>query len=1246
MARSWAKYGLFVLGAFLVFLVFMSPFTVSAASSPPAVNSSSPQVFSSTTDTVGQSSIPSLIASFMNDGLSIFSLGNYSILVSIDTSGGSWAAPTNNGTTWIQSYSKGAALSYNLIWKPIQDQSGAVTSYKLTIQGSTNANGQRIEVRIGLQSGRFIQAGQTRFYAGNNSTGRIVGVGFDWADALNVADPSDLSQAVVGKLGIVRFRLAQGQFIIDPSTVGTSTSSGALPLPSEQRYVLYANTRRWVFWCDGTNIVWSSSTNGTSWATKTTVRACTYDFSVATDGDSNGHHVYYLATIAGGAAHSYLMYRRGTLNSDGTITWTAVEQTILTYSGTTCDPTVINGQIYYITRANIFTTSNGTVWVSFSVEHYSQNKGTSCSNGADTSPTGVYAWQNKKYDGTWSSAVTNTLTTTFTFSTGCGGSGVNAVFQWGTSTQIAAYNNHVTTYQWYTKTGGTAYVAGQAVSMTCVGENGWLVYETSGDNIVSNEYLESSNTLAGETTIQSSVTSTSYPSLSLDSGTNNLYAFWMGTTANHIYYSEYTSSWSSSTDWITDATLTANKDISSFVSSYGASMIGVIWLQNTGSPFNVRYAEIQFTVIQPITLTVISGGTVGTFTLSGCSPSPATVVGDGSAHNIVADPSCTMTITVPSDQTNSRQRLSGGTTSTTVTTCGSGTCTGFSANYYTQFTLTVTSSGIGSDTGGTVITINSVGYAQSVLPYVSGWLNASTTITYAYTSPVSSSSSGKRYLWLSTSGFSQSAQSGSFSLTSVDTLTGTYVAQYDLDVKAVDKYSRSTLATSMASMTVGATTLTADSNGYMDFGFYNSGSSMNIVAKYHGTVVNSTWQTSPYLINSLSVYQWSFEYAANLTTLAVVPAGQSTDGTNWNFTAYYVTGNSSAKASSGIVYVYYQQKTNLACSKNITAAFTICTATKSLAGPMNPGTANIYLNVTDGFIWVRSPTAVSYGINDVGLTNDASGSWANNIQQVIGWSYENTAKAGSTYLVVSNSFIQVSLRNATATLYNMSTAYFNAAANGYSTGTINFVVPPNFQGLFVLRFMLMQHLTNGTNIVVDSIDKSVVVSIGAAQNVGGNQVVSVPNDVAFYVDQGSDSEVPKVTQDQNLDWVANVQIQGLVRNVVIGSVTINAPWITLNDSLPIVLGGSITGFPLHLHLAPRGIAAQGYSFQIVVQGTIDNGQLWQPIKMVAYVYPSQQPQPTPIPTNFSTVVEIGLGGFSVVLTVWGAVRQLRKVLKE
>ena len=106
------------------------------------------------------------------------------------------------------------------------------------------------------------------------------------------------------------------------------------------------------------------------------------------------------------------------------------------------------------------------------------------------------------------------------------------------------------------------------------------------------------------------------------------------------------------------------------------------------------------------------------------------------------------------------------------------------ANWKTQCQITFTDSGIGGDTGSmTILTINGINYAQGQFSYTS-WYDSGSTIDYASADSVSSTSTGKRYVWTSTSGLGQTGRTGSFTATQGGTMTVSYRIQYYVTLKS------------------------------------------------------------------------------------------------------------------------------------------------------------------------------------------------------------------------------------------------------------------------------------------------------------------------------------------------------------------------------------------------------------------------------------------------------------------------------
>ncbi|MEM4732975.1 MAG: PKD domain-containing protein, partial [Candidatus Bathyarchaeia archaeon] len=98
------------------------------------------------------------------------------------------------------------------------------------------------------------------------------------------------------------------------------------------------------------------------------------------------------------------------------------------------------------------------------------------------------------------------------------------------------------------------------------------------------------------------------------------------------------------------------------------------------------------------------------------------------------------------------------------------------ANYVMQYYITFDQTGISSDFTGTVVTIDSVNYPVTSLPY-SFWWDQNSAHNFAFQSPLEVATNTKRYLWVSTSGLS-SLQSGSITVTASGSVTGNYKTQY------------------------------------------------------------------------------------------------------------------------------------------------------------------------------------------------------------------------------------------------------------------------------------------------------------------------------------------------------------------------------------------------------------------------------------------------------------------------------------
>jgi hypothetical protein len=111
-----------------------------------------------------------------------------------------------------------------------------------------------------------------------------------------------------------------------------------------------------------------------------------------------------------------------------------------------------------------------------------------------------------------------------------------------------------------------------------------------------------------------------------------------------------------------------------------------------------------------------------------------------------------------------------GTTNNAVTVTGT---------YATQWEVTFSQTGVGSDFTGTVATIASTGYDQSALTTgVVVWVDDGGTVQFSFASSLSPAA-GKQYVWTDTTGLS-TLQTGTITVSASGTVTGNYKTQYQV----------------------------------------------------------------------------------------------------------------------------------------------------------------------------------------------------------------------------------------------------------------------------------------------------------------------------------------------------------------------------------------------------------------------------------------------------------------------------------
>jgi len=315
----------------------------------------------------------------------------------------------------------------------------------------------------------------------------------------------------------------EGQPPTAPSTVGTGTSGAATQYPC-QRKAFHANGLFWVFYSDGTNLVYRTSGDGSAWSTAMIVRTSSngYYFSIWFD----GANVHYACTR--GVANEALIYRQGTPSGNGTVTWSADEQ-----QAVSAVPTAYSYPYLSVD-------SNGCPFITYLFNNYPYVTKSSLNNGTwQTAPGFPYQLQASS-SGSWRSSILP-LTA---------------------GKAYVLYNNRYTTYGrlWNGSNWGTE----ETVTTTDIQAPEYFSVATQDDDVhfaflsISPYNITYKKRTYGvgwgtEVPVQSSTTSSSAPVLSVDTASKDVYVFWAGSpTPNCVYYKKQSAGvWDASpTIWI------------------------------------------------------------------------------------------------------------------------------------------------------------------------------------------------------------------------------------------------------------------------------------------------------------------------------------------------------------------------------------------------------------------------------------------------------------------------------------------------------------------------------------------------------------------------------------------------------------------------------------------------------------------------------------------------------------------------
>lgn len=354
-------------------------------------------------------------------------------------------------------------------------------------------------------------------------------------------------------------------------TLGSSMSSSPISA-SFQRKGFWNYGNFWVFYSDGTNMVFQTSRWDLAWSGPKAVRPCTSgeQFSIWSD----VQYVYY--AYASGLPGQPLYFRRGEPNFDGTIAWGPEQVAVPGAAG-----------VKYSHPA-IAVDSNGYPWIGYRKVDASNNKFPCIA-------------KSEKNDETWKTASGFPLnleswTAAYWFV-------VPVPLADGKMLAIYASHGHrIKARCW----NGTAWrprietvfpVAGSSLSAVSAwpfpGDEAYLAY-LEGSRILFTRYNFATNSFSPEEVVQHGVTGSSAPVLSYGWG-GSLDLFWAGAPYDHhIFYKRNSGGiWDSTfTDWIDENVelLTRYDTLTSFY--FSGNGRGLLYITLPSPPYNIKFGVL------------------------------------------------------------------------------------------------------------------------------------------------------------------------------------------------------------------------------------------------------------------------------------------------------------------------------------------------------------------------------------------------------------------------------------------------------------------------------------------------------------------------------------------------------------------------------------------------------------------------------------------------------------------------------
>jgi len=403
----------------------------------------------------------------------------------------------------------------------------------------------------------------------SNSSG--VALGLDWNDSWTMVPHFNATtRSLAWTVG--------SSFDIDPYTV--TSLAGSADLNSDLRNTFYAAGRYWVFFDDPPSFKCASSSDGIHWTTITIGTTPNWGQYPPAAITFDGRYVYYAFIYTSNGINSNLQFGRGTPNADGSITWSAPQQTVGT--GSYANP---SGPV------EIAVDTGGHAWITFEDASSALVVMNSATDGTWATSSGFpYANLYPQAMGVFQNCLPESLTNQ-KMAIFCGGGG---------NIQLTAnlYNSGWQTQQTY-----SSYALGRnnmGVQAVTIGDTVFLLGQGYGSSaLLWFSYSGATNSFSGTTnpfSTQSCIWCP--PSLSVDPSGGRIYAYWSPTTTgNQIETSTF-----SGTTWSAPSVLLSLPSAMvypwNFEISYALSGGLVMMMFQTGSaaPYQLYFAAVPMVI--------------------------------------------------------------------------------------------------------------------------------------------------------------------------------------------------------------------------------------------------------------------------------------------------------------------------------------------------------------------------------------------------------------------------------------------------------------------------------------------------------------------------------------------------------------------------------------------------------------------------------------------------------------------------